>query len=295
MRGKVVRVTPQRSHASPGNRGCRVDVETETGANEFYRYEIEIAPNALIMVRDLFSASHFFVEKSAKGDTHSQMAVKMPKVIYINILGHNIRKTNKDMVQPVKFMYTKEPKETAVDKISIYNIQLPRILDMKQDFDDDLFCWCYTLYTAHTEHKAVKEVISMNQALQAYATRDTGFRQFCERHETVSADPQTRRDYVSWFSDMLREEGRIEAVRQEYMLREEGRIEAVRQEYELREEGKIEAVRQEYEPRLAEAEHNLAEAEQKLLASARNMKNEGIPIEVIAKAFSLSKDEVINL
>ena len=138
MKGKVVRVTPQRSSVSVTGRGCRVDVETETDANEHYRYEIEIAPNTLLMVRDLFSASHFFVEKSEKGDTAAQMAKKMPKVVYINVLGHNIRTSNTDMVQPVKIMYTKPPQEVAVDKISIYNVQLPRVTGMKQDFSDGL-------------------------------------------------------------------------------------------------------------------------------------------------------------
>jgi predicted transposase/invertase (TIGR01784 family) len=258
MKGKVIRVTPQPSSISATGRGCRVDVETETDANEYYRYEIEIAPSTLIMVRDLFSASHFFVEKSTKGDTHSQMAKKMPKVVYINILGHIIRKMNDEMVQPVKFVYTKPPQEVAVDKIGIYNIQLPRVLDMKQDFDNNLYCWCYTLYVAHTERKTVKEVISMNPALQAYATRDAGFQQFSDRHTSVSADPKTRRDYVSWFGEMLREEGRIDAAWQE----------------------------------------GYAEAEKRhkdeLLTSARNMKNEGMTNEAIARMLPLSIDEIEN-
>ena len=203
MKGKIIRITPQFSHVSPGNRGCRVDVEIETDANEFFRYEIEIAPSTLILLRALFSASHFFVDTSARGDTAAQMAKKMPKVIYINILGFNLRKgktTNKDIVQPVKLMYTKAPQEVAIDKFSIYNIQLPRVADTPQDFTSDLYCWCYALYTAHTEKKTVKEVIAMTPGLQAFAARDPGFQQFSDRHTAVSADPKTRREYVSWFA-----------------------------------------------------------------------------------------------
>ena len=33
------------------------------------------------------------------------MATKMPKVIYINLLGYILRKTNTDMVQPFGFVY----------------------------------------------------------------------------------------------------------------------------------------------------------------------------------------------
>jgi vacuolar-type H+-ATPase subunit H len=307
MKGKVIRVTPQRSHASPINRGCRVDIEIETDANEYYRYEIEIALNFWLMIRDIFSASHLYVEKSARGDTQSQMAERMPKIIYINILGHIIRKSNKEMVQPAKFMYTKPPQEVAVDKLSIYNIQLPRVLEMEQDFSSDLYCWCYTLYTAHAERKTVKEVIAMNPALQAYAQRDAGFQQFADRHATVSADPQTRRDYVSWFGDMLREEGRIASA---LMLAEERRVadlgEAEKKAEQKRNADLAEAEKKR-ETDLKEAEQkrnaDLAEAEKKaeqkrkddLLTSARNMKNAGVSVEIIAKAFPLSNDEIDNL
>ena len=283
MKGKIIRVTPQRSHASPSNRGCRVDVETETDANEYYRYEIEIAPDSLIMVRDLFSASHFFVEKSVKGDTAAQMAYKMPKVIYINLLGYILRKTNTDLVQPAKFMYTKPPQEVAIDKVSVYNIQLPRCLDMKQDFTDDLFCWCYTMYTAHNKKMTVKEVVSMTPALQAYAERDTGFQQFCDRHETISADPQTRRDYVSWFCERLREEGMRDWIEKEA----EEKIFAAEQK-------KFAA-----EQKQAKAEQKLAKAEKKrkeeLLTSVRRMKSEGISNEIIARVLPISLDEITEL
>jgi len=74
LAGKIISVTPQRTHSSPKRRGCRVDVDTETDANEFVRYEVQIAPEMHIMVRDLFSAAHLFTESSGKGDTSAQMA-----------------------------------------------------------------------------------------------------------------------------------------------------------------------------------------------------------------------------
>ena len=94
--GKIIKVTPQRTHSSPQQRGCRVDIDTESDANEFVRYEVQISPEMHIMLRDLFSAAHLFTEKSNKGDTSAQMAAKMPKVIYINLLGYILRKLNTD-------------------------------------------------------------------------------------------------------------------------------------------------------------------------------------------------------
>ena len=46
----------------------------------------------------------------------------------------------------------------------------------------------------------------MTPGLQAFANRDAGFRQFNDRYETVSADPETRREYALWVDESLREE-----------------------------------------------------------------------------------------
>ena len=134
----------------------------------------------------------------------------------------------------------------------------------------------------------------MTPQLQAFAERDTGFQQFCDRYETVSASPETRREYVMWFDEALREEGMLDWARQK-----------VKDEYEpLLAEAEQQLVKAEQQR--TEAEQQRAEAEQKLntlqnkqkediLSSARIMKNEGVPIEIIAKAFHLSTSEIEEL
>ncbi|MCL1878942.1 MAG: hypothetical protein FWF80_08785 [Defluviitaleaceae bacterium] len=171
-------------------------------------------------------------------------------------------------------MYTKPPSEVAIPKFGGYNIQLPRLLEKKEpDFTSDLYCWCYTLYTAHLEKKTVQEVVAVTPGLQAFADRDAGFRQFIDRYETVSADPETRREYAMWFDEALREEGMLDWARQE--------------------------VRDEYEPRLAEAERkrkeDLEEAERKRQEDkkqiARNLKTKGMSIADIVEMTGLSTGE----
>ena len=118
--------------------------------------------------------------------------------------------------------------------------------------------------------------------LQAFAERDAGFKQFYDRYEIVSANPEARKEYVMWFDEALRIEGMLEFARQ--TGRQEGRQEGL-----LAGEKKgLLAGRQEYEPKLAKAEKQLFD-------SARNMKNQGIPIETIAKAFSLSVSKIESL
>jgi len=271
--GRIISVTPQRTHSSPRRRGCRVDIETETDANEFVRYEVQISPEAHIMVRDLFSAAHLLIEKSDKGDTSAQMAAKMPKVIYINLLGYTLRKANADMVQPFKVMYTKPPQEVAIPNFGGYNIQLPKLLEMEPNFNNDLYCWCYTLYTAHMNNKTIQEVVAMTPELQAFSKKDAGYEQFCDRYETISANPEMRREYAMWFNEALREKGMIDWARQEG--------------------------RDEVEHLLIEAEQRQVEAEQRhkaeLLSAAQIMKNMGMTIEAIAKALPLSLDEIDEL
>jgi len=258
--GKVVRVTPQSSHMLPQIRGCRVDVEVETDANERVLFEIQMDSDSHIMQRDLFSASHIFTGTSSKGDTSAQMAAKMPQVIYLNILGYNIRKDNTDMVQPFKILYTKAPQRIAVHNFGGYNIQLPRVLEMKPDFTDSLYCWCYTLYNAHTKGKTIQEVISVTPALQTYAEQDIGYQQFCEQYQLVAASPEARHNYVQWCISLMREEGMKEAIR------EEGR----------------EEVRQEAEEKRIEG----------LLTIARKMKAAGRPIEEIVEFTGVSATDI---
>jgi predicted transposase/invertase (TIGR01784 family) len=276
--GKIIRVTAQRTHILPNNRGCRVDIEIETDANEIFRCEIQISPDANILVRNLFSTSHLFVEKSVQGDTAAQMAAKMPTVIYINLLCYNLRETNTDLVQPVKVMYTKPPHEVAIPNFVCFNVQLPRILKMQQNFTNDLYCWCYTLYTAHLKKKTVKEVVSMTPELQTFAEKDTGFQQFYDRYETVSSSPQTRREYVSWVNALMREDG----------IREAGRQACHR-------EGLQEGYAEAEQKRIAD----LAEAEKKrkeeMVTAIRTMKAAGVSVDIIASAYPLSEDEIAKL
>jgi predicted transposase/invertase (TIGR01784 family) len=223
LNGKIIRITPQSTYDNPRFRGCRVDVEVETDANELIVFEIQIFTDTYINVRNLFSSSHTFVTTSNKGDSPAEMAKNMPRTIHINLLNFMIRDNNDELVQPFKVLYTKPPTEVAVENFSGYDIQLPAVEKMKQDFADPLYCWCYTLYTAQKEEKTIEEVIAMNPELQAFARMDSGYSQFCEQYNLAAADPQTMKDYRNWVLDAMREQGMIEGGRREG--REEGKKE----------------------------------------------------------------------
>ena len=112
----------------------------------------------------------------------------------------------------------------------------------------------------------MQEVVALIPGLQTFADRDAGFRQFIDRYEVVSADPETRREYAVWFDEALREEGMLDWARQE--------------------------VRDEYEPKLAEAERKRKDD---MVSAARVMKNRGVSYEIIAEAYPSLAGEIETL
>jgi hypothetical protein len=167
-------------------------------------------PDFHILKRNLFSASHIYTKTTTKGATIPQMTQNMPTVIMINILDYIIRDSNTDVLQPFKILYTKEPAETAVSNFYGYNIQLPRLKETEPDFNDGLYCWLYTLYTAKNEGKPIGEVIRMTPPLQEYAQHDAGYQQFCEQYERVSSDQKTRDEYHWWLNAQMSLDGQMQ-------------------------------------------------------------------------------------
>ena len=272
LTGKIVRVTPQSTHSSPYHRGCRVDMEIETDTNEWVLAEVQMITDAAIMQRGLFSSSSILTKTSTKGDTSAQMVAKLPRVICINILGYNIREDNIEVVQPFKILYTKPPHAVAIPNFSGYNVQLPRLLEMEPDFTSGLYCWGYTLYTAHKQGKSVQEVVSMTPALQAYAKRDDGYQQFCEQYQLAAADPDTRDAYVNWILSIMKEEGMREGARIEGLR--EGRLQGVK-------EGRLEGIKE--------------GIKEQSIAIARNMLKRSRPIEEIIEDTGLTHDEIMSI
>jgi predicted transposase/invertase (TIGR01784 family) len=209
--GRIVSVTPQRYYKIPGERGVCIDIEGRSDKNEYAIIEIQTNTDPSILLRNLLGAARIYAAKVPEG-THPRDLVKMtPKVLVINILDYNIRdkRKNGDYVQPVKLLYTKPPRETALAQFAIYNIELPKFREAAADFGDKLYCWIYALEAAQREKKTLQEVIKMTPQLQGFAQEDEGFKQFCEQYHRVASDPATRNDYYWWWMDMARKDAEI--------------------------------------------------------------------------------------
>jgi hypothetical protein len=49
----------------------------------------------------------------------------------------------------------------------------------------------------------MQEVVDMTPELKAFAGRDGGFRQFCDRYQFVATDPETRDIYLNWLNERI--------------------------------------------------------------------------------------------
>jgi hypothetical protein len=118
------------------------------------------------------------------------MVANMPRVININILDFKIRDDSSELLQPIKLMYTKEPRRVAVEQFFIYNAQLPCLENTPADFQDDFYCWLYLMNRAKQKRLTIEEVTAVtpivglqpDEELTAFAERNAGFRQYCEQY-----------------------------------------------------------------------------------------------------------------
>ncbi|MDR1788695.1 MAG: Rpn family recombination-promoting nuclease/putative transposase, partial [Treponema sp.] len=74
---EVVSVTPQRHHKEPGSRGVRIDVEVATEADEVIIVEVQLFPDDSLYQRNLFAASHVFIDRVPEGTQPRDLAASM--------------------------------------------------------------------------------------------------------------------------------------------------------------------------------------------------------------------------
>ncbi|MDR1785329.1 MAG: Rpn family recombination-promoting nuclease/putative transposase [Spirochaetaceae bacterium] len=205
--GKILSVTPRSYIKQPNLRGVRLDIEGKDDQNNDIIMEVQLNTDIYMLYRNVFAAAHAMVDRVPEGTKSDDLVKMMPKIIVIDLLNYNLREDNKDYLQPIKMLYTKPPMRGALSQISIYVVQLPRIREIKRNFKDGLFCWLYTLDTAHQEKKTIQEVLDMEPKLKPFAEKDAGFKQYRERYDRVTSSRKVRDEYFRWIDEQLHEAG----------------------------------------------------------------------------------------
>jgi predicted transposase/invertase (TIGR01784 family) len=235
---EVIDVIPQKIDPEAQGRSYRVDVTAKTADNEITVFEVQLSPLLITNERSLLYAEQSLGSAAAKGDDWWKIGAKMPRVLVINILDFNLRKSG-GFHQVAELVYREEPRELASERFGIHNIELKKFRKATPDLSKALHCWLTAICRSQDSRESLKEVIKMDGALSDFAAGNPGMKQFVDRYELASADKETRTAYRKWeyeralhIMEMQLQwaEGRAEG-------REEGREEG---KAEGREEGKAE-------------------------------------------------------
>ncbi|MDR1204811.1 MAG: hypothetical protein LBL26_04930 [Peptococcaceae bacterium] len=140
----------------------------------------------------------------------------------INIFGdeRNCRKDNKELLQPIHFVYDKEPRDVALKQFAAFNLQLPWLLKAPADFSNSLYCWCRLWYEMHFNKKLPKEVFELLPEIKKFVENDAGAAQFVARYDEASASPAVRQAYQDWILADFRERSMRQGARDEGMKEE---------------------------------------------------------------------------
>jgi len=197
---------PQLAEQPNGKTG-RLDVKAKTADGELINTEVQLNTQDFFADRELFYGNKMMTEEMKSGESYQDM----PKTRVIAFMDFVLRGNNPDIVQPIKFMYTKEPAEAASDKIRIYNVELPKFTTEYDSIDDvsgeaekgnALLQWLYMLTKGYQSE----------EEMEMLETRNAGMANFTNLYKKANADQKLRDRYEYQMSIRLEENSRLKAA-----------------------------------------------------------------------------------
>jgi len=228
--GDVISVTPQKVHSGVGTRGYRIDVEAKTASGEIALVEVQLTVFASTIERALLYAEQSLGSYTKRGATLSEAASGMPRVIVVNILEKELRKSG-GFHQVVELLYREAPYERATDRLEIHNLELSKYRKLKNvEPKKPLHCWLTAICRSQDSKTSLEEVVRMDSQLQEFEKQDAGFAQFVKRYGYVAGTPEVRHAYRRWEYDQILnklEEERIAAKHAAEMEESNAEAEAI--------------------------------------------------------------------
>lgn len=197
----------QQSAEYPDGKYGRLDVKAETEDGEKVDTEVQLTTQPFFIDRELFYGERVLTEDLKSGDSYKNM----PKVTLIALADFLVREDNKEIVQPIKVMYTLKPIRQATEKLKMIIVQLPRFREAYKTFEDvkgkggrdgALLQWLYVL----TKGYQSKEEMDMAEAMTA------GMANFNALYNRAIADQKLRDRYEYELSAALDRNSALEAA-----------------------------------------------------------------------------------
>ena len=302
--GRIISIHPQKQQIGAGDRWFRLDVLAETVDNEIVLLEVQIDKQRFFNTRSMIYAMDSLQQKIEKGDLWDAIALKMPRVISINILNFDLRKNGISFHQIIEPVYREEPREVAEYHHVTHNIELPKFRRIEPDWSNPLHLWLTAVCRAYDQNKTLREVVDMEPELKSFEAADTAFAQFVNSYALANADRETRRQYNRWRLDQgfrkmelkaERFEGKAEGIIEG---KAEGKAEGIIEgKAEGIIEGKAEGIIEGKAEGIIEgkAEGIIVGKAQGINSVAINLLKMNMPIEQIIAATSLTREEIAAL
>ena len=221
---RVISLIPQRYQTSPGGRILRLDVLAESEANEIVLLEVQLDRQSFFTTRSMVYAMESLQKNIDIGDSWGAIALKMPRVISINLLDFELREKGVNFHQIIEPIYREPPHEVAEHHHVTHNIELPKFRRTAPDWSRPLHLWLTALCRAQDQNITLREVVDMDPVLQTFESNDSSFAQFVNNYGVANMDPETRWQYrlgalAAMFQRMElqteREEGIAEGIAEE--------------------------------------------------------------------------------
>ena len=270
---RVISLIPQRYQTSPGGRILRLDVLAESEANEIVLLEVQLDRQSIFATRSMVYAMESLQKNIDIGDSWDAIALKMPRVISINLLDFELREKGVNFHQIIEPIYREPPHEVAEHHHVTHNIELPKFRKATPDWGRPLHLWLTAICRAQDQNITLREVVDMDPVLQAFESADSSFSQFVNNYGVANMDPETRREYRRGALALMFHRMELNAEREEGKA--EGKAEGIA-------EGKAEGI----------AEGKAVGKAEGIKAIAKNLLNLSIPIDQIVAATGISQAEL---
>ena len=261
-------------------KGGRLDLQTKLNERQIINIELQSKDKGNFRVRTVFYASKIISREVVRGTDYDDL----DKTILINILGYEMFPQFDDYISKTSIVLENHKEFEVIDNIQWWFIELPKFRRAHPDMSKKINQW---LAFIDDEDKELVEVAEKkNKVLKKarkeveYLTGDAAVRRMAELREKWDLEYEVSMDYAKkkGIQDGLKQgikEGKEQGIK-------EGKEQGIK-------EGKEQGIKEGKEQGIKIGERN------NQIKTAKEMKKQGLSIDLIEHITKLSKEEIEKL